>query len=591
MRSETDEGQPESLTGSAPALLGARRERILAHGLCALSIAGILATGVGRAVLGTAEEGVGQLLGALTLLAGVAGLAILLPAWALLGARVGRRLHGRSRARGAPRTLATAAALTALFGAAAGVGLFATRTLADVGADVFPSLGAAWTALLLAAGASTSAFAALAVAVGGPAVLPRASGAFWRSRRREPAEQPAQTPLTPGGRVRSPELDGIRGIAVLMVIEVHHSFLGSSLNLVGLSELQPVAVLGWSGVDLFFVLSGFLLGGILMDRKGSPNYFKAFYVRRVCRTFPIYFLVVVPLLLLAPSAPVTDESSRFGGSLPWWTYVTYTQNFAMAEADRLGSLWLATTWSLAVEEQFYLVLPLLLWVVPRPKLPHLLIGLIALTALARVALFAGGAPAGYEFAVLLPWRGEGLMLGALGAWAVRNDRCLRLIHQGRSALYALLVALTASAALLVTVGPYGGTTSPADLFPLTYGFTLLAVLFTCAVLIAVTERRGPVSGVARNPLLRKLGIIGYGTYLFQLPVQGGVSWVMVGGAFEHLESSVPLRLTVEVVSLAMTLFLATLSWLWFEKRIVTWGRSFLYEGGRSSSAEISGAGT
>ncbi len=170
----------------------------------------------------------------------------------------------------------------------------------------------------------------------------------------------------------------------------------------------------------------------------------------------------------------------------------------------------------------------------------------------------------------------------LAAWAVRNERGLSAIRAGRGVLYAMLASLTASALLLVLVGPYGkGATSDLALFPPTYGFALLGLLFTCALLIDVTERRGLVSFVTRNRLLGKLGVIGYGTYLFQLPVQGLVTWLILGAPFEDLEGGADLA--INLVSLTLTLTLAALSWRFFEKRIVNWGRSFLYEGARSPS--------
>src|ERR671933_724528 len=128
---------------------------------------------------------------------------------------------------------------------------------------------------------------------------------------------------------RYPELDGLRGIAILMVVAWHYN-LGPFL----------------SGVDLFFVLSGFLLGGILLDKKEAPNYFKAFYARRVCRIFPLYFVCLLVFVILV-AVPVLGwllfgDSIRLllGDPIPLWSYMTFTQNFAMAQLGGWGNPWL-----------------------------------------------------------------------------------------------------------------------------------------------------------------------------------------------------------------------------------------------------------
>src|SRR5947209_6904169 len=159
------------------------------------------------------------------------------------------------------------------------------------------------------------------------------------------------------------ELDGLRGLAILMVVSFHYN-------------LAPF--LGGVGVDLFFVLSGFLLGGTLLDKREASNYFKAFYTRRVCRIFPLYFLSLFLFVILLLAAPFTlgwllfGDSIRFllGDPLPLWSYFTFTQNFAMVDQGVWGIPWLGHAWSLAVVEQFYLILPVLIRFVSREKLPY-----------------------------------------------------------------------------------------------------------------------------------------------------------------------------------------------------------------------------
>lgn len=368
----------------------------------------------------------------------------------------------------------------------------------------------------------------------------------------------------------------MRGIAILMVVDFHYGVLAVPLAWSGLSQIGPLLGIGWSGVDLFFVLSGFLLGGILLDNKEASNYFKVFYTRRVCRIFPLYFLVVIPLLI-APLPLVLDSvDSLFGESLPSWTYLTYTKNFAMAQEGRYGPVWLAPTWSLAVEEQFYLILPFLIRFVSREKLPYLLAGLTLAATLLRLAILAFHPQGDFAFFVLLPSRAEPLLLGVLGAWAVRNERWLTVLLMHRRALYRVLAVLTASTALLV-LGPYSNPTPAlAALFPPTYGFALLGLLYICALLIAVTEKRGLVFFVTRNRILGKIGVIAYGTYLLHLPVRGLIFWLILGKAPFQPPGTWSDYIVV-LGALLLTLTLASISWIFFEKRIVNWGRSFKYK--------------
>lgn len=171
---------------------------------------------------------------------------------------------------------------------------------------------------------------------------------------------------------RVPQLDGLRGLAILLVLIWHYVAcqMDPKWGSLGLETfgfrvadtLHALISMTWSGVDLFFVLSGFLLGGILMDHKTSPSFFMTFYVRRVCRLFPLYYLLLL-LFGLTTLAPLSQACPGlnwlFDHPLPMWSYATFTQNFQMAFKELIGANWLGVTWSLAVEEQFYLILPLI----------------------------------------------------------------------------------------------------------------------------------------------------------------------------------------------------------------------------------------
>ncbi len=163
-------------------------------------------------------------------------------------------------------------------------------------------------------------------------------------------------------RDRVPELDGLRGLAILLVIICH--YVGNANHgAVGKWQYRMLSAfnIGWSGVDLFFVLSGFLIGGILLDQRESLNYFRAFYMRRVFRILPLYYgwtllfgVLVLAATWLAPGRfPVAYQDLW---QVP--VHLLFLQNFWIG-MQKWPWIWFVVTWSLAVEEQFYLVAPLL----------------------------------------------------------------------------------------------------------------------------------------------------------------------------------------------------------------------------------------
>jgi peptidoglycan/LPS O-acetylase OafA/YrhL len=162
------------------------------------------------------------------------------------------------------------------------------------------------------------------------------------------------------------QLDGLRGLAVLFVVSFHYinNQLGASdpATLSGTENLLAKATyFGWVGVDLFFVLSGFLIGTILITNRGSVNYFKIFCERRFFRIAPIYYILLLIFFFLKKSDLDASYTFMFQNDIPLYYCFLMIQNFAMAQCAHFGSGVLTPTWSLAVEEQFYLVLPLIVY--------------------------------------------------------------------------------------------------------------------------------------------------------------------------------------------------------------------------------------
>lgn len=375
---------------------------------------------------------------------------------------------------------------------------------------------------------------------------------------------------------RIAELDGVRGMAILLVLVWHYACnqiqtVPGSLAAYGMKLLS----LTWAGVDLFFVLSGFLIGGILLDQRSAPHYFKAFYVRRVCRIFPLYYLLLAVFgfaLLARAAAPESAEpwSTRLvSDTIPLWSYATYVQNFLMADRETFGADWMGVTWSLAVEEQFYVVLPLLVRLVPPRALPGLL-GLLVMTApvFRTISFFwqpYGGLP-GY---VLLPGRSDALFIGVLGAWAIRQTAVLdRLRHSLPAIRGIVLSSAVVVLGLLVTnqgIGSFGMSVG---------GHTALAVLSFALILLAVLSEGGRVQRLFRQRWLTWVGTVSYGIYLLHQPV-AGVLHGLLRGQVPRIAGAADAVVTI--LALTCTLALAALSARYFEQPIVLAGQRTRYE--------------
>lgn len=313
------------------------------------------------------------------------------------------------------------------------------------------------------------------------------------------------------GQARIPELDGLRGIAIGMVLVYHYFLLTSHARLGSLlSRFLALGRQSWSGVDLFFVLSGFLIGGILLDARDSTNYYSVFYKRRFFRIVPIYMVCLAgffALRALIQAGHASNFAYMMKDQLPAWPYFTFLQNFWMAKTNSLGAFGLGATWSLAVEEQFYLTLPLLIRLLPRRRLPAFL-GVTILAALVlRILLFLVWRDHSLSRFVLMPCRADALLLGVLGAIAVRDPKSYEWLSGNRK----LIGILAGVFALGIAVMTYLKASLDGVIIQ-TGGLTWMAGFYLCILLLAVTGPSDWIKRFLRMKWLMWLGGIAYGTY-------------------------------------------------------------------------------
>jgi len=202
-----------------------------------------------------------------------------------------------------------------------------------------------------------------------------------------------------------PELNALRGIAALMVLFFHYMLSTDPKLHPSLHLLYKVSVFGQTGVTLFFVLSGFLITRILVSTRHIKKYFAGFYIKRMLRIFPLYYLA---LALYYFVMPLITGTPQYGNNA--WMYWVYLQNFA----DTFN--WNATGpqhfWSLAVEEHFYLFWPVIVYYSAKRRLLFFIVAIIALAVVCRCILIHYGYGTFYfTFSVI-----DALALGALLAW-------------------------------------------------------------------------------------------------------------------------------------------------------------------------------
>ncbi len=369
----------------------------------------------------------------------------------------------------------------------------------------------------------------------------------------------------PENRAFFPALDGLRAVAFLLVFGQHYLSLAW----------------GWTGVNVFFVLSGFLITGILCDTRDDTHRVRNFYVRRTLRIFPLYYGVFAALILIWPAVHWRWDQLWLAWPLYVGNFLRFTSPDALVPRSPLElaadahltsrllprtELYLGHLWSLCVEEQFYLLWP---WVVffvrSRRKLLTVCTVGVVLGPLLRLALQAGAPPWMLTEELLYrftPAQADALLLGGM----------LALLWRGSSRDTLLAIARLAAALGTLTVVVYlvfvlhGWRMTPSQYPPWRYtGGLLFADLYAAAVMVCALRTGGWVYTLLHLRPLRWMGRLSYGAYVFHDLFHGLYVHIMVHGGGARFAAETPERdAATALLALPSTLLLAWLSFRFYE---------------------------
>jgi peptidoglycan/LPS O-acetylase OafA/YrhL len=299
------------------------------------------------------------------------------------------------------------------------------------------------------------------------------------------------------------------------------------------------------GVDLFFVLSGLLITRILVDTKHSAGYFRTFYARRCLRICPLYYSVIFFTFVIVPFLRPAEAHTLFERSSPWWAYPLFLQNFLVPISTNAAGP-LGVTWSLAVEEQFYLVWPLAVRYCSVTQVRRIAISVMCLSPALRLYL-------SFHHVNLYSnvfCRLDGLMAGALLALAVRSGKALPAEFVKR-AWIALLIAIPSAFVLEAFHARW-------------IVFSLSAVASASFVYLSLFSAQGWLQGALTNRFIVYTGTISFGLYLLhKIPFD-------MAKAF-HLDQHPSLDLPIVLIACYLA---ATLSWNLLERPFLSLKRFF-----------------
>jgi peptidoglycan/LPS O-acetylase OafA/YrhL len=353
---------------------------------------------------------------------------------------------------------------------------------------------------------------------------------------------------TPDESVRRPDLDGLRGVAVLLIIFLHYVTTSGNYPYLG---PRPVALFlqsFWSGVDIFFVLSGFLIGGIILDNGAAENFFGVFYLRRALRILPVAYLTIAFAYLVIPLFNATLLSLS---QVPPYSYLLFINNFWTANGldfyPPLGPMW-----SLAIEEQFYLMAPAFILLAGKRVRNITLLAIVVVSPLLRLR--------GLHFS---PWdftffRLDGFSAGMLVAVLLRSARFCGFAARSRTIINAAVISVVL-ATLVFDITP---SYPPGE--RIAVGISLNSLSAAGVILFLHLNRNSSLSHGLSWSWLVAVGRVSYFLYLMHLPILMCVATLPCP------------RWLQAVLGFGICLLCAWASWRFLESPLIHLGRRFAY---------------
>ncbi len=344
-------------------------------------------------------------------------------------------------------------------------------------------------------------------------------------------------------RPHYPALDGLRGVAILLVV-IYHNF--GFIN---------YFFFGWLGVDLFFVLSGFLITDILLRTIADKHYLKNFYIRRILRIFPLYYLSLVLFIFVLPTLNLKIELGYYIKNQGWlWAYL---QNWLYIFKDSGSAEALNHYWSLAVEEQFYLLWPLIILMIRKPRqlLLFMVILLIAVICL-RLWVWENHIKNLAYFNLYTFTRIDGICIGSMVGLLLRiNAEFLKKYT------YAIVIFFAGMNFIFYFFNSRYHFSFP---YLALIGYSTIAMIFGLLVNDIVIQQTKLITRFFNFSPLRFLGKISYGFYIFHWPIYLAFRQPLTNWASIHLPS-LPAKLTCSLFATLLGLLLSVISYNYFEK--------------------------
>ena len=362
-----------------------------------------------------------------------------------------------------------------------------------------------------------------------------------------------------------PVLDGIRGLAILMVMVAHfttilESFIKSSFPFLG-PIFTKFALSGLMGVDLFFVLSGFLITGILLDTKGTQRFFTNFYARRFLRIFPLYYGVLFLLFFVLPKCISFDVEAQAISANQWWLWAYLTNFPGHPGWDNSRIFLLGHFWSLAVEEHYYLIWPLVVYSCSNQRLKKICVFWITFSIGAGIlsSLFHGGV---FSF---LGWStisfSGGLMLGAFCALVAREEKGLARFAPYSHKMLAVLGAFF----FVLSMTPRRMHLDFINHYISWFFFAFIMV----AALAIKPHRRNYLAAFFNMSIMKLLGKISYGLYIYHfillpffekyyIPIE----WMRC------IDSPLVVAVLFFILTIGSSFVIAWISWYVYEKQFL-----------------------